>query len=142
MKSIPTETKNRTANASRIGNASDAARELKSDRPTTIPARNAPKAIDTPNTFAAPTAIPNARTKTVKVMARAGNVAATRRAAGEEAATDMSNEHEQQANLHERPTQRQHDTGGSGRVGSERTGSRTSTRTVNRSSTTSQPTAM
>ena len=45
---MPTETKNRTAKASRIGRASDAARRLNSDRPTTIPARNAPSAIETP----------------------------------------------------------------------------------------------
>ena len=55
---MPTETKNSTANASRIGSASDAARRLKSDRPTTMPARNAPSAIDTPKTAAEPTAMP------------------------------------------------------------------------------------
>ena len=40
---MPTETKKRTAKASRIGRASVAARRLNSDRPTTIPARNAPE---------------------------------------------------------------------------------------------------
>ena len=52
VRSMPTDTKNKTANASRMGRASDAARRLNSDCPTTIPARNAPSAIDTPNTVA------------------------------------------------------------------------------------------
>ena len=43
----PTETKKRTAKASRTGRASDAARRPNSDRPTTSPARNAPRAMDT-----------------------------------------------------------------------------------------------
>ena len=47
--SMPTETKNSTAKASRIGSASVAARRLNSDRPTTMPARKAPSAIETPN---------------------------------------------------------------------------------------------
>src|SRR5688572_27980556 len=64
---MPTETKNNTAKASRIGNASDAARELNSLRPTTMPARKAPSAIETSNTFAAPTATPSATTSTVSV---------------------------------------------------------------------------
>src|SRR5688572_15607763 len=54
--SIPTDTKNNTANASRMGRASAAARTLNSVRPTTSPARNAPSAIETPNTSAAATA--------------------------------------------------------------------------------------
>ena len=66
-KSIPTETKNSTAKASRIGRASEAARRLNSLRPTIIPARNAPSAIETPNTRAAPTAIPRATTSTASV---------------------------------------------------------------------------
>ena len=49
--SIPTETKKSTAKASRIGRASVAARRLNSDRPTTIPARNAPSAIETPKSL-------------------------------------------------------------------------------------------
>ena len=64
---MPTETKNSTAKASRMGRASEAARWLNSDCPTTIPARNAPKAMETPKTFAEPTAIPKAMTKAVKV---------------------------------------------------------------------------
>ena len=75
---MPTETKNSTANASRIGSASVAARRLKSDRPTTMPARNAPSAIDTPNTAADPTAMPSAMTSTVSVNSSRDRVAATR----------------------------------------------------------------
>ena len=48
--SIPTDTKNSTANASRSGSASAAAWWLMSDSPTTAPARNAPRAKETPNT--------------------------------------------------------------------------------------------
>ena len=65
--SMPTDTKNSTAKASRIGSASEAARRLNSDRPTTMPARNAPSAIDTPKTSDAPTAMPSAMTSTVSV---------------------------------------------------------------------------
>ena len=57
---MPTETKKSTANASRIGRASVAARRLKSDRPTTMPARKAPRAIETPKSLADPTAMPRA----------------------------------------------------------------------------------
>jgi len=56
-KSIPTDTKNNTANASRRGSASVAARRENSDLPTTIPARNAPRAMETSNRNADPTAI-------------------------------------------------------------------------------------
>ena len=75
---MPTDTKNSTANASRIGSASDAARTLKSDRATTSPARNAPSAIDTPKMAAEPTAIPRARTSTQSVNSSRERVAATR----------------------------------------------------------------
>jgi hypothetical protein len=46
---MPTETKNNTANASRIGNASAAACWLTFDCATTMPAKKAPSAIDAPN---------------------------------------------------------------------------------------------
>ena len=75
--SMPIETKNRTAKASRIGKASDAARTLNSDRPTTIPPRNAPSAIDAPKSFAAATAIPSASASTVKVKSSRDRVFAT-----------------------------------------------------------------
>ena len=76
--SIPTETKNSTAKASRIGRASVAARRLNSDRPTTIPARKAPSAIETPNALAEPTAMPSASTSTVRVKSSRERVAAAR----------------------------------------------------------------
>ena len=66
-KSMPTETKNSTANASRIGMASMAARAAKSVRPTASPARNAPSSMETPKIPAAPTAMPTARTSTASV---------------------------------------------------------------------------
>ena len=52
--SIPTETKNSTAKASRSGKVSSAARWLSSDPPIIMPAKKAPKAKDTPNSCAAP----------------------------------------------------------------------------------------
>jgi hypothetical protein len=75
---MPTETKKSTANASRSGKASDAARSPNSDRPTTSPARNAPSAIDTPKIRAAPTATPRAITRTVSVNSSREPVAAAR----------------------------------------------------------------
>ena len=54
LNSIPTETKNSTANASRRGSVSCAARWLSWDSDSTIPAKNAPSANDMPNSIAAP----------------------------------------------------------------------------------------
>ena len=65
--SIPTETKNSTAKASRSGSASAAACWLTGDWPTTIPARNAPSAIEAPNSSAAPVAIAIAIARIVSV---------------------------------------------------------------------------
>ena len=45
---MPTETKNSTANASRSGSDSSAARWLSSDSRSTMPAKKAPSANDTP----------------------------------------------------------------------------------------------
>lgn len=64
---MPTETKNSTAKASRRGRASEAARALKSDWPTTMPARKAPRAMDAPKNSAEPTAMPSARASTARV---------------------------------------------------------------------------
>ena len=66
-KSIPTDTKNSTANASRSGSASAAAWWLMSDSPTTAPARNAPSANETPNTVDETNAIPRAIASTASV---------------------------------------------------------------------------
>ena len=65
--SMPTDTKNRTANASRSGSASAAAWWLMSDSPTTAPARNAPSANDTPNTVDDTKANPSAMASTASV---------------------------------------------------------------------------
>jgi hypothetical protein len=52
--SMPTETKNSTANASRSGRVSCAARWLSSDSFSTMPAKKAPSAKETSNSFTAP----------------------------------------------------------------------------------------
>ena len=54
LNSMPTETKNSTANASLSGSVSWAARWLSCDSDSTMPAKNAPSANDTPNSIAAP----------------------------------------------------------------------------------------
>ncbi len=74
---MPTDTKNSTANASRIGIASAAARRLNSERPTTRPARKAPSAIETWKISAEPTAMPRASTSTVSVNSSRDCVRAT-----------------------------------------------------------------
>ena len=55
--SMPTETKNSTANASRSGKDSSAARWLNSDSRMTMPAKKAPSANDTPNNLDAANAM-------------------------------------------------------------------------------------
>ena len=67
LRSMPTETKKRTANASRNGRDSSAARLLNSDSPSIIPAKNAPKANETSNSEAAKNAIPIADAITASV---------------------------------------------------------------------------
>ena len=54
LNSIPTETKNSTAKASRSGNEFSAASWLSSDSLRIIPAKKAPSAKDTPNSTAEP----------------------------------------------------------------------------------------
>ena len=51
---MPTETKNRTAKASCSGSVCSAARWLNSDSRSTMPAKNAPRANETPNSAAEP----------------------------------------------------------------------------------------
>ena len=65
--SMPTETKNSTANASRSGSDSSAARWLYSDSRIIMPAKNAPSANDTSNSAAAPNAVPMAMVSTHNV---------------------------------------------------------------------------
>ncbi len=62
--SMPTETKNSTAKASRSGSDSSAARWLSSDSLRIMPAKKAPSASDTPNSLAAPKATPSAMAST------------------------------------------------------------------------------
>ena len=59
---MPTDTKNSTAKASRSGRDSSAARWLNSDSRSTMPAKKAPSANDTPNSAAEPKAMVNAAT--------------------------------------------------------------------------------
>ena len=74
--SIPTETKNSTANASRSGSVSWAARWLSSDSFSTIPAKKAPSAKETSKNSTAPKAIPSANANTARVNSSREPVAA------------------------------------------------------------------
>src|SRR6187551_1375958 len=62
--SMPTDTKNSTAKASRKGSVSDAARWLSSDSAIIMPAKNAPSANETSNSVAAAKAQPSAIART------------------------------------------------------------------------------
>ena len=137
---IPTETKNSTANASRIGSASAAARRLKSDRPTMRPARNAPRAIDTPKSFADATAIPRAVASTASVNSSRDRVRATR-----VSTQGIARPPAQMATAIRTPTFSSAMTNAAAGdwpfPGPNTAGISTRTSTVNTSSTTSQPTA-
>ena len=139
---MPTETKNSTAKASRMGSASEAARRLNSDRPTTMPARNAPSAIDTLNTSEAPTAMPSARTSTVEreQLARVRPRDLVEQAGITRAPTSTVNA--TRAPTFSTVSSNAQASEVSRAAGPNSAGSSTSTSTVNRSSTTSQPTAM
>src|SRR5690606_17909932 len=75
---MPTETKNNTAKASRNGNVSLAAWWLNSDSLSSMPAKNAPSANDTPNNSAEPNATPSAIASTHNVNSSREPVPATR----------------------------------------------------------------
>ena len=64
LNNIPTDTKNSTANASRKGSVSSAARWLSSDSARIMPAKKVPSAKETPNSIAAPNATPSATAST------------------------------------------------------------------------------
>ena len=66
-KTMPTLTKNSTAKASRSGSASRPARWLSSDSLSTMPARNAPSASETPNASAEPNEMPRAIARMLSV---------------------------------------------------------------------------
>ena len=75
---MPTETKNSTAKASRSGRVSWAARWLSSDSLSTMPAKKAPRAKETSNSSTAPKAMPSARASTDRVNSSREPVAALR----------------------------------------------------------------
>ncbi len=126
-----------------MGSASFAARKLKSDRATIMPARNAPSSIDTPKSIADPTAIPSATTSTVSVKSSRDPVSATlARSHGMTrppigSATAMRRPIFSTASpraIHRPPPPPPESMNMTGNI--------TRTSTVNRSSTTSHPTAM
>lgn len=63
---MPTETKNSTAKASRSGSVSSAARWERGDSLSTMPAKKAPRAKETPNSLAEPKATPSAMASTAR----------------------------------------------------------------------------
>ena len=75
--SMPTDTKNNTAKASRSGSVSSAARWLNSDSRNIMPAKKAPSAKDTSNNSAAPNATPTAAATTLRVNSSREPVLAT-----------------------------------------------------------------
>ena len=77
LNSMPTDTKKSTANASRSGSDSCAARWLNSDSRITMPAKKAPSANDTPNSAAEPNAMPTAAATTHSVNSSRDPVRAT-----------------------------------------------------------------
>jgi hypothetical protein len=76
--SIPTDTKNRTVKGSCKGWSSVAARSLWSEALTTMPAKKAPSANDTPNSSAEPRTTPIAAVTTASVNSSRDPVATTR----------------------------------------------------------------
>ena len=146
--SIPTATKKSTANASWSGSASAAARWLRSDSLMTTPAKKAPSANETPKSTAAPTATPRAVARTASVKSSRDPVWATRssshgttrrpttnirprNAATLASVTPIAPARPAPAPAAAVPPRRP-----------ARAGSSTRTRTVKRSSTISQPTAI
>jgi hypothetical protein len=79
LKSMPTETKNRTLKASCSGRELVAALWLSSDSFRTMPAKKAPSAKETPNSLAAPKASPKAIVSTARVKSSREPVRATSR---------------------------------------------------------------
>ena len=76
---MPTETKNSTAKASRKGSTSAPTWWLRGDSLTTTPARNAPRASDTPKSAADPRAVPRATVRATSRNSSRERVRATRR---------------------------------------------------------------
>ena len=98
--SMPTETKKSTANASRSGSDSSAARWLSADSRIIMPAKNAPSANETPNSAAAPYATPTAAAMTQSVNSSREPVFATsQRIRGKSAPADDEHQHDERADL-------------------------------------------
>jgi hypothetical protein len=158
LNSIPTETKNRTAKASRSGRVSSAASWARSDSDRTTPAKKAPMAKDTPNSSEAPKAVPRAMARTARRNSSREPVEATRsriqgirrRPTTHMRAPKATSLAPVRASSAHRPgsTPRRPRTGEGARSGScpprgpASAGSATRARTMTRSSTTSQPTAI
>ena len=110
-----------------------------------MPARNAPSAIDTPNSFAEPTAMPSATTSTVSVNSSRDRVAATRPSSqGMTPSADEDDERDQQrrSSTAARPSASGTLCRPAASAAEQRPAAAPAPATVNRSSTTSQPTAM
>ena len=78
MTSIPTDTKKRTANASRNGSRSAPTWWLNGDSPTTTPATNAPSASETPKAAADISAVPSATVSATRMKSSRDRVRTTR----------------------------------------------------------------
>ncbi len=149
--SIPTEMKNSTENASRSGSVSSAARRLNSDSRIIMPAKNAPSANETSNSFAAPNAMPTAAAIMHSVNSSRDPVRATsHRMRGNTRLPTTSISAMNAATfsivtpsvLQTPPPAACASPGGVPPSRPATGGSSTSTSTITRSSTTSQPTAM
>ena len=109
-----------------------------------MPARNAPSAIDTPNSLAEPTAIPSANTSTVSVNSSRERVQRdVLEQLGNHALADDGRERDQRADLERRRCPAPWRCPRRSVIGPvlRAPGSSTNTNTVKMSSTTSQPTA-
>ena len=108
-----------------------------------MPARKAPSAIETPKTIAEPTAMPNATTRIVRVKSSREWVAATRPSSHGMTRPPTRNVNATSAAIFRSASRSSTATPpGEEACDPNRSGSRTRMTTVNRSSITSQPTAM
>ncbi len=149
--SMPTETKNSTAKASRNGSDSSAARWLNSDSRIIMPAKKAPSANETSNSLAAPNAKPMATASTLSVNSSCEPVRATNQSTrgSTRRPTNSMNAMNPTTLARVMPSvchSAPESAGVAPASGAPSTpdsaGSSTSTSTITKSSTTSQPTAM
>lgn len=139
---MPIETKKSTAKASLMGRASEAARMLKSDCPTTMPARNAPSAIETPKeTTGRSHRQPQSQDQDGQREEALASWSGLRRSGGvESTALREDNQADEHRQLQCGDSHRQKNAPGPGARAAGQ-GGNTTTKTVKMSSTTSQPTA-